>query len=89
MRLRYRGSANGLNRSCQQNEKALAKLLTCDAAEPANDIAEEDLQEALRQAKARIDTTRNRLSNPAPATKPGKGNPIFDALFAQAAPPPN
>jgi hypothetical protein len=77
MRLRYRGCANSLNRASQQNEKALAKLLTCDlpaangpAAEPVNDISEEDLQHALRQAKAKLDTTRNRLSNSDPATPP-------------------
>jgi hypothetical protein len=75
MRLRYRGCANSLNRA--SHEKALAKLLTCDlpaangpAAEPVNDISEEDLQHALRQAKAKLDTTRNRLSNSDPATPP-------------------
>jgi hypothetical protein len=91
MRLRYRGCANSLNRASQQSEKALAKLLTCDlpgstepAPEPLNDISEIDLHEALRQAKAKLDTTRNRLSNPGPTTQPKKGDAMFDALFEAA-----
>jgi hypothetical protein len=91
MRLRYRGCANSFNGASQQTEKALAKLLSCDlpgspkpAPGPANDISEQDLREALRQAKATIDTTRNRLSNPGPTTQPQKGNGIFDALFEAA-----
>lgn len=73
LRLRYRGCANGLDRSCQQNEKALAKHLACDepnAAEPANDISENDMEESLQQAKAVIDSYRNRLSGARPATTP-------------------
>jgi hypothetical protein len=91
MRLRYRGCANSLNRASQQTEKALAKLLTCDlpgstepAPEPLNDISEPDLREALRQAKATLDTTRNRLSNPAAKAQAQKGNGMFDALFEAA-----
>jgi hypothetical protein len=92
MRLRYRGCANSLGRASQQTEKALAKLLTCDlpgANKPApeealNDISEQDLREALRQAKATLDSTRHRLSNPAPTTQAQKGNGMFDPLFEAA-----
>jgi hypothetical protein len=91
MRLRYRGCANSLSRASQQTEKAPAKLLTCDlprsseaAPEPLNDISEEDLREALCQAKATLDKTRNRLSNPATKTQAKKGSGMFDALFEAA-----
>ncbi len=47
MRLRHRGCANNLNRSCQQNEQILAKRLSLDppaatepTAEPLNDVPE-------------------------------------------------
>jgi hypothetical protein len=77
MRLRFRGCANGLNRSCQQNEKNLAKRLACDlpqdsepGAEPANDMPQARVQETLQHAQAKIDTTRNRLSGARPATTP-------------------
>jgi hypothetical protein len=85
LRLRYRGCANSLNRACQQNEKALARLRACDvpaAPEPRDDLSEDHLQEALLQAKARIDATRNRLSN---ARTPAKGGTLFTAVAA--APP--
>jgi hypothetical protein len=91
MRLRYRGCANSLNRAGQQSERSLAKLLSCDlpestepAPEPLNDISELDLREALREAKAKLDTTRNRLSDPGPTTQPQKGDAMFDALFEAA-----
>ncbi|MDR3531892.1 MAG: hypothetical protein P4L90_15260 [Rhodopila sp.] len=76
MKLRYRGCANSLNRSCQQNEKTLAKRLACDlpdaapAAEPADDISEAEVQEVLQQTRAKIETYRNRLSGARPATGP-------------------
>jgi hypothetical protein len=92
MRLRYRGCANSLNRACQQNEKALAKLLTCEPAdaaaplsEPVNDISEGEIQQAVRQAKAKIEIIRKRLSNI--TTQPQDGSAMFNALF-QPAPPP-
>jgi hypothetical protein len=95
LRLRYRACANGLNRACQQNEKALASLQTCDipdgadkaAAEPLNDLPEADFREAVRQAKAKIDTTANRLSGARSATRPGTGSAIFNALFEAVSPP--
>jgi hypothetical protein len=92
MRLRYRGCANSLNGASQQTEKALAKLLSSDllgSTEPAplNDISEQDLREALRQAKATLDSTRNRLSNLGSKTQDKKGNEMFDALFEAARSP--
>ena len=73
MRLRYRGCANSLNRASQQTEKALAKLLTCDlpgSTEPAAGATgrhvRNDLQEALRQAKAKLDTTPQPPVQPRP-----------------------
>ncbi|WP_428485234.1 hypothetical protein [Rhodopila sp.] len=77
LRLRFRGCANGLNRSCQQNEKALARRLTCDIpnvaaaeAEPLNDVPDPAVEEAIQQASAKIETYRNRLSGARPATVP-------------------
>jgi hypothetical protein len=68
MRLRFWGCANGLNRSCQQNEKSLARSLAGDppkngeaAAEPLNDVPEPQVQATLHHAQAKIDTYRNRL----------------------------
>jgi hypothetical protein len=81
LRLRFRGCANGLNRSCQQNEKSLAKRLACDPAEasepageppaePVNDVPQAQVQQTLQQTRTKIDTTRNRLSGARPATAP-------------------
>jgi hypothetical protein len=84
LRLRHRSCANGLNRACQQNEKALAKPRACqDPAATPDDLPEPDLQQALLQARARITATRNRLSNTAASAPSGKGSAIFDALWAQ------
>jgi len=91
MRLRYRGCANSLNRACQQNEKALARLRACDvpaAPEPRDDTSEEHLHEALRQAQARIDATRNRLSNGRASGPRGSANSsVFFTALAASAPP--
>jgi hypothetical protein len=77
LRLRFRACANGLNRAGQQNEKALAKRLTCDlpdaaepGAEPVNDVPDADVLEITQQAQAKIDSYRNRLSGARPATSP-------------------
>ncbi len=86
MRLRYRGCANGLNRSCQQNEKSLAKRLSCDLpvgvetpGEPLDDVPEPQVHAAIQQAQAKIDTDRDCLtgslrpaaeSQQAPASRP-------------------
>ena len=69
MRVRYRGCANGLNRSSQQHEKTLALRLACDlptAVDPVNDVSDAAAQEAAQQAQAKIDSYRNRLWGRAP-----------------------
>jgi hypothetical protein len=79
LRLRYRSCANGLNRSSQQNEKTLAVRLACDLheiAEPVNDVSDATAQEAVQQAQATIDTTRNRLFG---------GTPRATGVHAQTA----
>lgn len=81
MRLRHRGCANGLNRSCQQNEQTLAKRLTRElpagiepTAEPANDMPEPLLEDAILTAEAQIAAHRKRLAattpHPAPPSNP-------------------
>jgi len=54
-------------------------------SEPVNDISEEEIQQAVRQAKAKIEIIRKRLSNI--TTQPQDGSAMFNALF-QSAPPP-
>jgi hypothetical protein len=80
-RLRYRSCANALNRTCQQNEKALAKRLACDAATDA-----EPTEAEFQQANTAINACRNRLSGTRPQTfkTSKKPNAIF-AAFAEAA----
>jgi hypothetical protein len=94
MRLRCRGCANGLDRACQRNEKALARLQAAEgpnaadpAGEPLNDLSEKDLREILGQAQAQIDPTLNRLSNAHATAYSHKSSAIFDALFEAATPP--
>jgi hypothetical protein len=77
MRLRFRGCANGLNRSCQQDEQRLARRLTCDppkAAKPTtnltDDIPDAEFEAAIQQAEAKIASYRNRLSGARPAASP-------------------
>jgi hypothetical protein len=77
MRLRYRGCANNLNRSCQKTEQILAIRLAgedTDAArspaETAADLPETRVQEAIQDVQATIDANRNRLSG-ARASIPG------------------
>src|ERR1700722_2424020 len=67
MRVRYRGCANGLNRSTLQTEKALDLRLAGDVPiapnpmpEPINDVQEAGVAAAIKQAQAEIDTCRNR-----------------------------
>jgi hypothetical protein len=73
MRLRYRGCANGLNRSTLQNEKALDRRLACEPPsesppEPTNDTPDHQVQATLDQAQAKIDLARNRLATPRPTS---------------------
>lgn len=69
MGLRYRGCANNLNRSCQQNEQILAKRLACDLPrpplptdEPIDDLPDPDFHKAIEQAEASIESYRDRLA---------------------------
>jgi hypothetical protein len=85
MKLRYRSCANGINRSCQQDEQRLAKRLACDQpgpvksaaksaakppAGPTDDTPQAEFEAAIQQAEAEIATYRNRLSGARPATSP-------------------
>ncbi len=77
MRLRFRGCANNLNRSCQKTEQTLIKRLDCDEPaatdaeiDPVNDVSEPQVEEALQQTQAKIDTYRNRISGNRPAHSP-------------------
>jgi hypothetical protein len=77
MRLRYRGCANNLNRSCKQNEQTLANSLACDtpdaegfSPELADDVSDQDAESSLQHAQAKIDTYRNRLSGARPSILP-------------------
>jgi hypothetical protein len=76
LRMRLRGCASALDRSCQQIETRLTKSLACDLpappqtdTEPANDMPDAEVEAALQHARARIGTYRNRAAVP-PATLP-------------------
>ena len=100
MRLRFRSCANGLNRACQQNEQALAKSLACDqpnapapTAEPIDDLPDAQVEAALQQAHAQIETYRNRLSPTRPPSQQDPnprpwGSAMLAALADQLAPLP-
>lgn len=73
MCLRHGSCANGLNRSGQQREKALAARLACqhpDAvepeAEPVNDVPAIQVQASIEQTQTAIDTSRTRLAGVRP-----------------------
>lgn len=101
MRLRFNGCANGLNRSCHQNEQLLAKRLACDlpgvtiaASEPADAMPEAEFEAAIQQAQAHIATYRNRLSAAPPRSRTERhtndqpmGSAILNALTATTAHP--
>jgi hypothetical protein len=68
-RLRACGYANSLDRSCQQEEKALAKRLAADppqaqqpSADPIDDLPEAEVEAAFEQARAQIEDYRTRLA---------------------------
>jgi hypothetical protein len=89
MRIRYRGCANGLNRSTIQMEKSLDKSLACDAPtaaepmpEPINDLPDAEVQGAVAHARTAIDAHRNRL--PATATRPATDEARNKQLWAGA-----
>lgn len=86
MRLRYRGCANGLNRSSQQNEKALAARLACEvpgAREPLNDVSDAAAHEAVQEARAAIDSYRNRLAGHSPQPTGMHANPVSQGPVSQ------
>ena len=74
MRVRYKGCANNLNRSCQQNERMLAERLArsapytppipplVPAQEPVNDVADADFHAAIQHAEANIANYRDSLA---------------------------
>jgi hypothetical protein len=75
MRLRFHGCANTLSRSSQKHEQMLAKRLACTGPEtggptanPIEDIDERAVDEAIRDAQAKITSYHNRLSGARPAT---------------------
>jgi hypothetical protein len=92
MRLRHRGCANGLNRSCQQNEQILAKRLARDlptepksTAEPANDMPEPMLEDAIQTAEAQIAAYRKRPAGPAPIHPASHLSPRLPSRTVSAA----
>jgi hypothetical protein len=72
MRIRYRGCANGRNRSTLNTEKALDRRLDCELPaatpepmpEPVNDVPDADMEIAMEQARAAIEAHRNSLPSP-------------------------
>ena len=81
MRLRFRGCANSLNRSGQQNEKTLAKRLACDVpaatnpeTDPLNDVDDAAVEASIEHARAAIEKYRGSMSGAHPDTAP-HGNP--------------
>jgi hypothetical protein len=82
MRLRYRGCANGLDRSCKHRETALDRRLAGDppmaaepAPEPMNDLPGAEAQRMIEAAQAAIASHRGRLAPEAthPHTLPAAG----------------
>jgi hypothetical protein len=69
MRIRYRGCANGLNRSTLNTEKALDRRLDCNlpaaipVPEPVNDVPDADMEIAMEQARAAIEAHRNSVQS--------------------------
>jgi hypothetical protein len=81
-RLRFRGCANNLNRSCQTNEKSLTRQMSCDApaaaapdAELIVNISDAEVDEITRRAQEAVETYRNRLT----ANRPSAGQPATNA----------
>jgi formate dehydrogenase maturation protein FdhE len=67
MRIRFRGCANGLNRSTIQTEKALRQRLACAAfatpeADNVKHSADGEVAAAIEHLQTKIDLHRNRLS---------------------------
>jgi hypothetical protein len=77
MRLRFRGCANGLNRSGQRHEASLAKSLACDAPEaaepmqePIDDVPDPEVEAMLEEARANIANCHKLLAVAAAANSP-------------------
>ncbi len=76
MRIRYRGCANGLNRSALNTEKALDRRLDCElpaatpdpVPEPVNDVSDADMQVAMEHARAAIEAHRLSVQSRRPAS---------------------
>ena len=90
MRLRYRSCANGLDRSSQQNEKALVARLDCalpEAAEPIDDVSDADAHDAVEAARAGIDGYRNRLAERSPQPTGVHADPVIIRPAAMVSAP--
>ena len=67
MRLQYIRHANSLARTCQQNENALAKRLTADPpqpaeqAEPIGDLSDAETEAMIQQTRVQIDAYRTSI----------------------------
>jgi len=88
MRLRYRSCANGLDRSSQQDEKALAARLAGDvpgALEPVNDVPDAAAREAVQDARAAVDGFRNRLSGRSPQPAGVHAEPDSNGMASKEA----
>lgn len=82
LRLRHKGCANNLNRSCQQNERMLADRLARPAPEapqpgqePLADVPDTEFHAAIQQAEASIASHRSRLAAPQSPRLPSRPLP--------------
>jgi hypothetical protein len=89
MRVRYRGCANGLNRSTLQTEKALdlrlageVRIAADPISEPVNDLGEAEVEAAIERAQAKIATHRNRAGSF--GTQPPTHDDLSKRLWAGA-----
>jgi hypothetical protein len=102
MRLRLRGCANNLNRSCQKNEQSLVKRLGSDLpqvheplSEPVNDIPETELQERIQEVHAKLEAYGIHLSGPhfarlplaTPASRQEPNEPTWGGAMKNALAP--
>jgi hypothetical protein len=97
MRLRYRGCANGLNRSTLRTEKALDERLAYDPPataetipEPINDVPGADLETAMAHARAAIAAHRNHVAatRPEPKNDQRRAGAMIDTLKQMGIPIP-
>lgn len=98
MRLHYIRHANSLARICQQNENALARRLTIDLPEPAeqpaepiDDISDAEVAAMVQQTQAQIDAYRKSIPGPPAIANPSQpkwDTAMMAAATAQGAPRP-